>query len=329
MTLPSIDLSIIIVNWNTRELLRDCLTTVFAELESLRVEVFVVDNGSTDGSLAMLQAEFAHVITIANPDNRGFAAANNQALARATGRHLMLLNTDTLVHGTVLADAVAFLDANPGVGVMGPRILNTDGSVQASATSYPSLGRLVGQTLGLNRIPALDGYRMSGWDRRGLRPVEVISGCAMLVRRRAMQEVGLLDADFFFYGEETDWCRRFASHGWEVVFAPVGEITHFGGGSVRALNHRRDVMLTEGTVRLHRKHGGLLAGLTCYGVLAVFNASRAVLWGAVSLTGKPGAAVRARHFAAICAEFGRAWPRQMPRPVQAQVPGKVPGGVQP
>jgi len=303
------DLSIVIVNWNTRDLLRDCLASVFAGLGALQVEVFVVDNGSTDGSLAMLAAEFPDVITIANPDNRGFAAANNQALILAKGRHVMLLNTDTLVHDSVLPDSVAFLDAHPQVGVMGPRILNRDGSVQASATSYPSLGRLVGQTLGLNHIPAMDGYRMSGWDRRGLRHVEVISGCAMLVRRAAMDQVGLLDAKFFFYGEETDWCRRFAAKGWQVVFAPVGEITHFGGGSVRSLNHRRDVMLTEGTVRLHRKHGGLAGGLACYGLLAVFNASRALLWSAVSLTRRPGAAARAKHFLAVCAEFGRAWPR--------------------
>lgn len=303
------DLSIVIVNWNTRDMLRDCLASVFAGLGPLRAEVFVVDNASTDGSLAMVVAQFPQVVTIANPDNRGFAAANNQALVRAVGRHVMLLNTDTLVHDAVLPDAVAFLDANPRAGVMGPRILNRDGSVQASATSYPSLRRLVGQTLGLNRIPALDGYLMSGWDRRGLRQVEIISGCAMLVRRAAMDQVGMLDDAFFFYGEETDWCRRFAKAGWEVVFAPVGEITHFGGGSVRSLNHLRDVMLTEGTVRLHRKHAGLVGGIACYAVLAVFNASRAMLWGAVSLTRRPGSAARARHFAAVCAEFGRAWPR--------------------
>ncbi len=150
------------------------------------------------------------------------------------------------------------------VAVMGPRILNRDGSVQPSSTAYPSLRHLMAQTLGLTRFKALDSYRMTGWDRRDFRRVEVISGCAMLVRRAAMDKVGLLDEGFFFYGEETDWCRRFADAGWSVVFAPVGEITHFGGGSVRAMNHRRDVMLTEGTMRLHRKHGGLLGGLACY-----------------------------------------------------------------
>lgn len=308
------DLSIVIVNWNTRDMLRDCLASVYLGLGGLKTEIFVVDNGSTDGSPAMLAREFPQVNVIANTDNRGFAAANNQALALARGRHVLLLNTDTLVHDSVLPDCVAFLDANPRIGVMGPRILNRDGSVQASSTRYPSLLRLLGQTLGLNHIPALDGYRMSGWDRRAMRHVEVISGCAMFVRHAAMDAVGLLDDAFFFYGEETDWCRRFADAGWQVVFAPVGEITHFGGGSVRNLNHRRDIMLTEGTVRLHRKHGGLLAGLACYALLAVFNASRAVLWAIVSLTRRPAAIARARHFAAVCADFARAWPRPA-RPV--------------
>ncbi|HSF65378.1 MAG TPA: glycosyltransferase family 2 protein [Paracoccaceae bacterium] len=306
---PAPDLSVVIVNWNTRDMLRDCLATVMAGHGALGLEVFVIDNGSTDGSPAMLAAEFPQVTCIANADNRGFAAANNQALARARGRHVMLLNTDTLVHGDVLPAAVAYLDVHPQVGVMGPRILNRDGSVQVSATNFPTLPRLLGQTLGLNRIPALDGYRLSGRDSRQTAQVEVISGCAMLVRRAAMDRVGLLDEGFFFYGEETDWCRRFAAQGWQVVFAPVGDITHFGGGSVRHLNHRRDVMLTEGTVRLHRKHGGLAGGIACYALLAAFNASRALLWGAISLTRRPGSADRARHFARVCADFGRAWPR--------------------
>ena len=132
------DLSIVIVNWNTRALLRDCLLSVRQGLGELNAEVWVVDNGSTDGSQAMLAHEFPKVRLIANPDNRGFAAANNQALKQARGRHVLLLNTDTLVHGSVLPDAVRWLDDHPGVGVLGPRILNRDGSVQNSASAFPS-----------------------------------------------------------------------------------------------------------------------------------------------------------------------------------------------
>ena len=297
------DLSIVIVNWNTRDMLRDCLASVAAGLGRLRAEVWVVDNGSTDGSQAMIEAEFPRVRLIANRDNRGFAAANNQALSRATGRHMLLLNSDTIVHGTVLPDAVEWLDEHPMVGILGPRILNTDGTVQGSAQAFPSLGRLIRQTLGLHKAEAPNGGRTARHQ------AEVISGCAMFVRGAAMAQVGLLDESFFFYGEETDWCRRFARKGWGVTWAPVGDITHFGGGSVRRLNHRRDVMLTEGTVRLHRKHGGLPGAVACYALLAVFNVSRAVGWTGMALLFRPGAASRARHFAGVVANYARAWPQ--------------------
>jgi len=301
------DLSIVIVNWNTRDLLRDCLTSVYAGLGRLHAEVWVVDNGSADGSQAMLGAQYPSVRLIANPDNRGFAAANNQALAQAAGRHILLLNTDTIVHGRVLPDAVDWLDAHPGVGILGPRILNRDGTLQGSAQAFPSLRRLARQTMGLHKAElANQGVAGSG-------AAEVISGCAMFVRGTAMARVGLLDEAFFFYGEETDWCRRFACAGWGVVYAPVGEITHFGGGSVRRLNHRRDVMLTEGTVRLHRKHFGFAGGLACYLLLAVFNASRAFGWTGMALLRRPGSAERARHFGGVMADFANAWPRAAAR----------------
>jgi GT2 family glycosyltransferase len=182
--------------------------------------------------------------------------------------------------------------------------------MQVSTSAFPSLGMLGLQTLGLTRLAAFDRYRMTRWERREARRVEVVSGCAMFVRGAALREVGPLDESFFFYGEETDWCRRFAQAGWEVWFAPVGEITHFGGGSVRALNHRRDVLLTEGTVRLHRKHGGLGAGLACWSLLAGFNLSRALVWQALRLTRRPGASARAAHFARVVRDLPRAWPRE-------------------
>ena len=239
-------------------MLRECLHIIFAGLNPLQAEVFVVDNASSDGTLAMLAREFPKVIAKANTRNLGFAAANNVALARAAGRHVLLLNTDTLVHGTVLPDGVALLDSHADVAVMGPRILNRDGTMQASSTRFSILRNLTLQTLGLTRLALFDVHRMENWDRTGTREVEVVSGCAMFVRAAALRQVGPMDDAFFFLGEETERCRRFAKARWKVVFALVGEVTHFGGGSVKSLNHMRDIMLTEGTVRLHRKHGGAL-----------------------------------------------------------------------
>jgi len=310
------DLSIVIVNWNTKSLLRDCLRTVVANLGPLRAEVLVVDNASSDGSADMLRAEFPDVTLIESPRNLGFAGGNNLALRQARGRHVLLLNTDTLVHGRVLADAVAWLDAHPAVAVLGPRVLNTDGSVQASCSAFPSLRFLLMQTLGLTRIAKFDGYRMTGWQRDAERHVDVISGAAMFVRTEAMRQVGLLDEAFFFYGEETDWCHRFARDGWEVVFAPIPEITHFGGGSVRQFNHRRDVLLTEATTRLHLKHGGRGAGLACFVLLAAHNLTRAMFWLAMSGVARRGAWARAAHFLKVSTELPKAWPARQRKRAQ-------------
>jgi len=306
------DLSIVIVNWNTRQMLQDCLTSVFAGLGSLDAEVFVVDNASEDGSPEMVAAEFPGVILLRNAENRGFAAANNQALRLCKGRYMLLLNSDTLVHGDVLGASRDYMEANPDVGVMGCRVLNADGSLQITCSRYPSLLNLLLLTTGAAKLggPAfLDRYQMTRWDRTDARPVEVVSGCYMFARAEAVNAVGLLDESFFFYGEETDWCRRFADHGWRLDFAPVGTITHFGGGSVRRLSHRRDVMLTEATVRLHHKHGGLLAAAACWTLLAGFNLSRAAYWSVRSFGRDLAARDRARHFRSVVADAGKTWPR--------------------
>ena len=306
------DLSIVIVNWNTRDLLADCLDSVFPRLGDLTAEVIVVDNASADGSADMVAQRFPRVRLIRNAENRGFAAANNQAFEIATGRHVLLLNNDTLVHGDVLPASVRYLDARPEVGAMGCRVENADGSTQFTCSRFPTFANLALQTLGLNRISrgpaALRRYQMLDWDRDDERDVEVISGCYLMVRREVLAEVGALDEAFFCYGEETDWCRRIAEAGWALRFAPVGRITHFGSGTTRSLNHRRDLMLTEGTVRLHRKHGGLGAALAVWALLLAFNVSRAAFWSLGQLAGREGFADRARHFRPICRDWARAWP---------------------
>ena len=307
------DLSIVIVNWNTRDLLQDCLNTVFGAFGNLKVEVLVVDNASTDNSVEMVKSDFPEVTLFTVTKNLGFAGGNNIALEHAVGRYVLLLNTDTLVHGDVLEQTIEWLDAKPEVGVMGPRVLNTDGTVQASCSAFPSLKYLGLQALGITRIPKFDNYRMTGWDRSSVREVEVISGAAMFVRRAAIKEIGLLDEAFFFYGEETDWCRRFGAAGWKLVYAPIPEITHFGGGSVRKLNHRRDVMKTQGTTRLHLKHGGVAAAIVCFIILLFHNASRAAMWSVLDLLGRPNTSEKATHFRAVTREFPFTWPRQQPK----------------
>jgi len=304
------ELSIVIVNWNTLEMLRDCLESVFASEGGRAAEVIVIDNASDDGSADMVAAEFPQVRLIRNSENRGFAAANNQGFAVAGGRHVLLLNSDTIVHGDVLADSVAWLDAHPEAGAMGCRVLNTDGSVQLTCSMYPSILNqlLLASGLWKLRRPRFFGrYLMTDWQRDSERTVEVISGCYLLVRSRVIEEIGPLDEDFFFFGEETDWCRRMRDAGWVLAFAPVGEITHHGSASVRKLNHRRDVMLTEAIVRLHRKHGGIVPAALVWTITGLFNTSRAMFWSLRQLAGNREAGERALHFRRVVAAMPGAW----------------------
>lgn len=306
------DLSIIIINWNTRDMLRNCLHTVYANSPKSKFEVIVVDNASEDESQQMVSREFPMARLLCNPENLGFAAANNRAMKVAGGSYMLLLNSDTLVHGDVLEQSLVYMRDNSQMGAMGCRVLNADGSLQHSTSQFPTLLNLLLQTLGLDRvsyIPFLQRYRMLNWNRKTARSVDTVSGCFMLIRRECVEDIGLLDESFFFFGEETDWCRRMRTAGWGVAFAPVGEITHFGGGSSGSLNHKRDLMLTEATVRLHRKNSGFFAAALVFILLAGFNVSRLVFWGlSAKITRRNSSAERMKHFVGVTRHIASAWP---------------------
>ncbi|MEO0977099.1 MAG: glycosyltransferase family 2 protein [Pseudomonadota bacterium] len=305
------DISIIIVNWNTIDLLKDCLSSVVQNLGDLEAEIIVIDNASSDGSQEMVERDFPSAVLIRNEKNVGFAAANNQGFLIAKSENILLLNSDTVVHGDVLQKSVSYLDEHPSVGAMGCRVLNTDGTVQLTCSEFPTLINLFVMSSGLWKLktPRWFGkYLMTDWQRDSERSVEVISGCYLLVRNKVIREVGALDEHFFFFGEETDWCYRMRKAGWQLMFAPVGEITHHGGGSVKKLNHKRDILLTNSKVKLHRKHGGVVAAAVCWLILAFFNATRAVFWTLRNLfASSPAAKERAVHFRRVFLSLGDAW----------------------
>ena len=305
-------LSIIIVNWNQREMLEDCLSSFVANLDPVTHEVIVVDNGSADKSVEMVSEKFPSVRLISNPDNKGFAAANNQALEIAHGHFYLLLNNDTLIHDNVIHSTLSYLEGHADIAVLGCRVLNSDGSLQITCGQYPSITNLLLLTSGLWKLkwPRFFGrYQMSHWKRDDERDVDTVSGCYMLVRASAARKIGLLDDSFFFFGEETDWCKRFRDAGWRVSFAPVGEITHFGSVSARRHNHKRDVMLSKAIVRLHRKHSGSVAAATVWSLLLLFNTSRVVFWAMMSmLSSRAEAHERFTHFKRVVGEFLTVWP---------------------
>lgn len=195
---------------------------------------------------------------------------------------------------------------------MGCKVLNEDGTTQLTCSQFPTFTNLLLQTFGANRLggPFFSRYQMLDWARDDEREVEVISGCYLMVRTQVIEEIGDLDEAFFCYGEETDWCRRCQEAGWQLMFAPVGTITHFGSGSTRKLNHERDLLLSEGTVRLHRKHNGPIAAFMVWLLLLIFNGSRSIFWSLRTLKDPTDAAsARARHFRSVVRHFNRTWPQ--------------------
>lgn len=224
------DVSIVIVNWNTRELLLNCLSSVYATADGLDVEIFVVDNGSEDGSSGAVQKEFPGVTIIQNTVNRGFAQANNQALARATGRYFLLLNSDAVLTEGSLHGLVSFMDSTPGAGIAACQYIDTDGSRQNSFDNFPTLAtELFNKSILKTVFPA----RYPGKRRVYREPLAVDSviGACMLVRAEAVRKVGGLDEDYFFFLEETDWCFRMRSAGWLVYHLPHISVYHLQGKS--------------------------------------------------------------------------------------------------
>jgi len=232
------DISFVIVNWNTRDLVIACVRSIIETVRDCDHEIFVVDNGSGDGSVEALRGEFGDRIhVIANRDNFGFARANNQALARARGRYVALVNSDALLHPNTMATLVDFLEAHPGAAMAGPRMLGQDGREQNSFDNFPSLLTELGNK---SLLRLLRPGRYAGKSGRCEQPFEVDSliGACILVRAEAMQQVGLLDEGYFFFLEETDWCLRMRRHGWSMYHVPAASIIHLQGQSKK----RRPVM---------------------------------------------------------------------------------------
>jgi hypothetical protein len=224
------DVSIIIVNWNTRELLLNCLSSVFATASGLDVEIIVVDNGSQDGSSEAARKQFPGITIIQNDRNRGFARANNQALARATGRYFLLLNSDAVLTEGSLQGLVAFIDRTPEAGIASCQYIDTDGSRQNSFDNFPTLAT---ELFNKSTLKLLFPARYPSKRRHYREPVAVDSviGACMLVRAEAVRKVGVLDEDYFFFLEETDWCFRMRRAGWHVYHLPNIRVYHLQGKS--------------------------------------------------------------------------------------------------
>ncbi len=290
------DLSVIVVNWNVRDLLRDCLRSIERGRGELTVEVIVVDSASADDSVAMVRAEFPWVRLIPCDENVGFPRGNNIGLREATGELLLLLNPDTVVLDDALGQLVAFLRANPDVGAVGPQLLNADGTVQSSRRRFPTAATgffestwLQGLAPGvLRRYYALDLPDDETAD------VDWLTGACIMAPRSTYEAVGGLDEGYYMYSEELDWCRRIKATGRRVVYYPAAQVTHHSGKSSEQAVTARHVNFQRAKLRYFRKyHGrGLTAALRLF--LLAGYAWQMALEGAKGLLGSKPALRRQR-----------------------------------
>jgi len=246
-------ISVIIVSWNARRYLRDCLASVRETAGSLIREMIVVDNASTDGSPDMVAEQFPEVTLIRSSENVGFARANNLGIQRASGTLLALINSDVIVHPGCFEQLTRILESQRGVGLAGPKITGSDGRLQLTCRRFPTIWNLTCRSLALDRVlcrwPLFSGFEM---------------------RHAAVEQVGGLDERFFFYAEDVDWCKRFSAAGWKAVFVPQATATHFGGGSSSNSPLRYSIEMLKANLAYWKKHHGCV-GQCVYRLLAIVH----------------------------------------------------------
>lgn len=253
------DLSIIIVNYNTCRLTLDCLRSVYDSKTDYQFEVLVVDNASADDSVEVISREFPQVTLITNIENTGFAKANNQAIAVSSGRYVLLLNSDTILQPDTLQTMVSLMDRRSDLGASGCKIILPDGSLdKACKRGFPTPSASFYYTFGFSRLfpnnPRFNQYQLGYLDPNETYPIDCLVGAFMLVRRETIDEVGMLDETFFMYGEDIDWCYRIKQAGWGIQYEPATYIVHYKGASSRRKPLKIIYEFHRAMWVFHRKH---------------------------------------------------------------------------
>lgn len=272
------DLSIVLVCWNNKDYLEPCLRSLYDGQLDSSFDVAVVDNGSTDGSQEMLRQQFPEVRIIQNSGNVGLARACNQGTEATRGRYVLLLNNDTVVNGRSLDSLVAFMDETPAAGAVGGKLLNPDGSFQAGYAGFSSLREEflvatgVGDRLWSGYPSHLDASQpvRAGW----------LSSACLLLRRTALDKVGLLDEHYFIYGDEADLQYRLQKAGWQVYYLPSAYTIHYGGRSMNRWGRRK--MVYRGKMLFYQKNYHPFRALALRVMLAAFSLAKSVIWVAAS-----------------------------------------------
>jgi len=253
------DLSVVIVNYNGKALTLDCLRSLADAAPRHRMEVFVVDNGSKDGTIEAVKAGYADVKTIANKGNLGFTRANNQGIEASAGRHVLLLNNDTRVQAGAFSAAIEYMDGHPAIGAAGLKLLNGDGSLQLSCRRFPSFSQalfnrysLLTRMIPNNRFSR--SYLMTDFRHEEIQDVDWVSGACLMIRREALERVGPLDERFFMYSEDVDYCYRVWEAGYRVSYLPFARVVHLIGQSSRKYRTLTILERHRSMYKFYKKH---------------------------------------------------------------------------
>ena len=284
------DISISIVSWNTKGVLKNCLASIYSTARDISFEIIVVDNNSSDGSVEMVREEFPGIILISNTENLGFAKANNQAYEKASGRYFLILNSDTIVKPEALETMVRFMDSHPEAAALGPRLIYEDGSLQPSCRAFPDLLTAFFQMSYLEKIfpknKFIGKYLMGYWNHDDLREVDQPMGACLMFRKKALEEVGILDEQFFMYFEEVDLCFRIKKSGWKIYFIPDAQVIHLENKSSDMVWDKAHIYFFESMVKYFRKNLGNLKTFILKIIILKGIFIRFFIWGIFLLTGK-------------------------------------------
>lgn len=256
----NIDVSICIVTYQARDLLRDCLRSIYGTVDSVSFEIIVVDNHSEDGTLEMLRSDFPDIRLLVNDHNTGYTKPNNQAIRESNGRYILLINPDTLVEPNTISELANFLDTHPEVGIVGPKVLNRDGTMQkqcrrSEARPWDAFCYFSGLSTIFPHDRRFAGYLMTYLSEDTAHEAEAVSGSCMLIRRNVIEQIGGLDENFFAFQEDTDFCRRARLAGWKIFYNPSAQLVHFAGeGGSRVQPFRSIVEWHRSYYLYYRKH---------------------------------------------------------------------------
>jgi GT2 family glycosyltransferase len=287
MNVEPSEISIIIVTWNGKQFASECLDSLRIYQDDPKIEIIVVDNASSDGTPALVEQEFPWARLIRSGANLGFSRANNIGMAASTGKYVCLVNSDVRVPPDCLPSMYAYMEANPNVGMLGPQMLCPNGQIGRSYLRFPTVWRGLCDAFALHRVfrgsRHLSGIMMPEFDNSQTAEVDVLNGWFLMVRREALDKVGMLDEQFFMYGEDIDWSYRFYKAGWKRVYFSGARAFHYGGASSAVAPTRFYVEMKRANLQLWKKHHGGLLTLGYVVVAYLHEVLRVMSYAVVSL----------------------------------------------